>query len=65
MDRRKFITTSIVTRVSATVASSATNAAGKESVKVLGISCSPRKGKTTATSVRIALDAAKELDPRI
>jgi multimeric flavodoxin WrbA len=32
---------------------------------ILGISCSPRKGKTTATAVKAALDAAKEVDSRI
>jgi multimeric flavodoxin WrbA len=65
MDRRKFITTSITAGAAATIASSTTSAADKESVKVLGISCSPRKGKTTATSIKIALDAANEVDPRI
>jgi len=34
-------------------------------VVILGVSCSPRKGKTTATSVQVALDAAKAVDPRI
>jgi len=34
-------------------------------VVILGVSCSPRKGKTTATSVKAALDAAKAVDPRI
>ena len=33
--------------------------------RILGISCSPRKGMTTAASVRIALDAAAEVDPFI
>jgi multimeric flavodoxin WrbA len=32
---------------------------------ILGISCSPRKGKTTATAVKAALDAAKEVDSGI
>jgi multimeric flavodoxin WrbA len=31
----------------------------------VGISCSPREGKTTATSVKVALDEAKKVDPRI
>ncbi|MHC4625246.1 MAG: flavodoxin family protein, partial [Planctomycetota bacterium] len=32
---------------------------------ILGISCSPRKGKTTAKAVKAALDAAKEVDSGI
>lgn len=34
-------------------------------VKILGIACSPREGKTTATAVRTALEAAKTVDSRI
>lgn len=34
-------------------------------LKILGISCSPRKGMTTAKAVQAALDAAKAIDPRI
>lgn len=39
--------------------------AGKSKVKVLGISCSPRKGKTTAVGLDICLRAAGQVDPRI
>ena len=41
------------------------NASNAKPVKILGISCSPREGKTTATAVKAALDAAKQLDSRI
>ncbi len=34
-------------------------------VKILGICCSPRKGKTTAAALRICLDAANASDKRI
>ncbi len=34
-------------------------------VKILGICCSPRKGKTTAAALRVCLDAAKAVDGRI
>lgn len=34
-------------------------------VLILGVSCSPRRGRTTATSVKAALDAAREVDRRI
>jgi multimeric flavodoxin WrbA len=36
-----------------------------ESIKILGICCSPRKGKTTAAALQICLDAAKAMDGRI
>ncbi len=65
MDRRKFIATSIATGAATTFISSIASAANKKSVKIVGVSCSPRKGKTTATSVKVALDAAQEVDPRI
>jgi len=38
---------------------------GDKTMKILGISCSPRKGMTTAKAVQAALDAAKSVDPRI
>ncbi|MBN2272336.1 MAG: hypothetical protein JXN61_17120, partial [Sedimentisphaerales bacterium] len=65
MNRRKFIASSITTGAAATLTSTSASAADKKSVKIVGISCSPRKGKTTATAVQAALDAAKEVDPRI
>lgn len=34
-------------------------------ILILGVACSPRKGKTTATSVQAALDAAKGVDAKI
>ena len=65
MNRRKFIATSIATGATATLTSSTASAADKKSVKIVGVSCSPRKGKTTATAVKVALDAAKEVNPRL
>ena len=65
MNRRKFIATSIAAGTAATLTSNTAIAADKKSVKILGVSCSPRKGKTTATSVKVALEAAKKVDPRI
>jgi multimeric flavodoxin WrbA len=65
MNRRKFIATSIAAGAVATLDSTPAKAAGRKIVKIIGISCSPRKGKTTATAVKVALDAAKEVDPRI
>lgn len=37
----------------------------KPAKKIVGISCSPRKGKTTADAVTICLDAAKEHVPEL
>jgi len=38
---------------------------GGAPLKILGISCSPRQGMTTAKAVQTALDAAKSVNPRI
>lgn len=41
-------------------------AAGEgKKVKIVGLSCSPRKGKTTAAGLQAALNAAKEVSPNI
>ncbi|UCE49087.1 MAG: flavodoxin family protein [Phycisphaerales bacterium] len=64
MNRRKFVATSIAAGA-ATIASSAARAAEKRTVRIVGVSCSPRKGKTTATAVGIALEAAKAVDSRV
>lgn len=61
--RRKFIQSAgLVTMASLT---SKTVFAEKNKALILGISCSPRKGKTTATSVQVALDAANNVDSNI
>ena len=65
MDRRNFISKSLAAGAAATLASGASASAQSGSVKIVGVSCSPRKGKTTATSVKAALDAAKKVDSRI
>ena len=36
---------------------------GPESIKILGICCSFRKGQSTVTAMQMCLDAAKEVDP--
>ena len=43
----------------------AAEAAPAKPVKIIGVCCSPRKGKTTATSLGVCLAAAKAVDPRI
>jgi multimeric flavodoxin WrbA len=36
-----------------------------KSVKIIGLSCSPRKGKTTAAALQVCLDAAKAAGPNV
>ncbi len=43
----------------------AAGTAAGDRLKILGICCSPRKGKTTSTALRVCLDAAHAVDPRI
>jgi len=65
MNRRNFISKSLAAGAAATLASGAAESAQLGNVRIVGVSCSPRKGKTTATAVNAALDAAKKVDPRI
>jgi multimeric flavodoxin WrbA len=36
-----------------------------DTVKIIAVSCSPHKGKSTATALQVALDAAKEAGARV
>ena len=66
MDRRNFLASSVVAGGGVALGSMAqaeSKAEGK--IRILGISCSPRKGKTTATGVQTALNAAQGIDDRI
>jgi multimeric flavodoxin WrbA len=64
--RRNFLATAGIAAVAATsVSTFAAESAGGKPLKILGVSCSPRKGMTTAKAVQAALDAAKAVDPRI
>lgn len=66
--RRNFLTTASVAAVAATAASSSARAAeagGPRMLKILGVSCSPRRGMTTAQAVQAALNAAQAVDSRI
>ncbi len=66
MDRRLFLTTGLAVGA-ATVSQAALPAAehspGKS--KIIGISCSPRKGKTTYKALDVCLKAAKETSSEI
>jgi multimeric flavodoxin WrbA len=63
IDRRKFLQAAGI----ATLAGLSANNVYAENAKtlILGISCSPRKGGTTATAVQVALDAAKSVNSNI
>jgi multimeric flavodoxin WrbA len=66
MDRRNFLTGGIVaTAAFASIGKTAAKAENDRTIRIVEVSCSPRKGKTTAASIKAALDAAKEVDPRI
>ncbi len=51
--------------MTAAAAPAAESAAAAKTLKIVGICCSPRKGKTTATALQVCLAAAKAVDPRI
>ena len=61
MDRRKFMNTSVTVGAAVMGMTAGVQAAESKPLTILGIACSPRKGKTTATSVKVALDAAAQV----
>ncbi len=68
MTRRDFVRDSIATGVVVGTASAsyATEAASQDDkIKIVAISCSPRKGQTTATSLKVCLEAAGQVSPNI
>ena len=68
MTRRNFVgAAGAVALAGATARAALGQAAGDKAkgIRVIGVSCSPRKGKTTATAVSRCLDAIIELDPAI
>lgn len=70
MTRRDFVRNSVAAGATAATVVRAADAAGSTAapdghIKILGISCSPRKGKTTAASLGVCLQAAKEVSDRI
>ena len=65
MNRRKFLATTVTAGTALSVASTTAKAQDNEPIRIVGIACSPRKGKTTATGVKVALEAAQGVDPRI
>lgn len=62
--RRSFMGAAAVAVAGSVAGTASAQQAGK-AVKIVGISCSPRKGKGTAAALQICLDAAKEVGPNV
>jgi multimeric flavodoxin WrbA len=67
MTRRTFLGAAVAAGAAtgALAAAARAEAPAAKSVKIIGISCSPRRGKTTAAAVTIALEAAKGVGPNV
>ena len=72
ISRRDFVRTSVATgaAVAAVTGPGATSQAAEAlrpgaKLKILAISCSPRAGKTTATSLKVCLEAARKVSEKI
>jgi multimeric flavodoxin WrbA len=67
--RRDFVRGSVATGATVSViagpAAASDAASPDEKVRIVAISCSPRKGKSTAAALQVCLDATKEVSPRI
>jgi len=64
LSRRGFLAGVAATTGSAALSQAAADdAVAAKPLKIVGIACSPRSGKTTATTVRVCLDAAEQLAP--
>ncbi len=65
MDRRNFVSQGITAVAGLSLGAMAAESEPESKIIIIGVSCSPRKGKTTAASVKIALEAAQAVSPRI
>jgi hypothetical protein len=65
MDRRRFLAATLAAGTAVSAASIGATAQDRKAVKIVGVSCSPRKGKTTAAALSICLDAAKVVDASV
>jgi multimeric flavodoxin WrbA len=65
MDRRTFLGTGLGAAALASADAAPSKAANGKEVRIVGVACSPRQGKTTATAVKAALEAAKGVDGRV
>ena len=65
MDRRKLIGAAGAAVALGAIGVNASGEEAKRARKIVGVSCSPRKGKTTAAATQVCLEAAREEDPRL
>lgn len=67
LSRRTFVGSAGAAAVAglAAGAAAAEDAGAARGVKIVGVACSLRKGKTTAAALQACLDAAKAVDPRV
>lgn len=65
MDRRVFLNKGLAAGAAVAGIGSQGLAAENRKIRILGISCSGRKGKTTATSLSVVLNEAASVDPSI
>ena len=65
MNRREFLVTTAPLGAAISLGSASASAAASGRVRIVGVSCSPRKGKTTAAALSICLEAAKAVDPGV
>jgi multimeric flavodoxin WrbA len=68
MNRRGFLKTvgvGVAAGAAGTAAAADKNVAKTGKVKIVAVSCSPRPGKTTAMALKVCLDAAAKVAPRI
>jgi multimeric flavodoxin WrbA len=67
--RRSFLrtvgTAAAASAIAGTAAQAQESPAAGRKIRILGLSCSPRKGKTTAAAVQVALEAAAKVSPDI
>ena len=67
--RRKFVEAAGVAIVAgtatATASAQAMTKARAKTIRIIGVCCSPRKGKTTSSSLKVSLEAAADVDPNI
>jgi len=67
--RRKFVEAAGVAIVAgtatATASAQAMAKARAKTIRIIGVCCSPRKGKTTSSSLKVSLEAAADVDPNI
>ena len=67
--RRDFVRSSVAAGVAVSAiagpAGASNTASPEETIKIIAVSCSPRKGKSTAAALQVCLEAAKAVSPRI